>query len=349
MVALGKATQDVFLRSARDFTPRPGAGGRVLVLPLGAKLDLDDLAITTGGNAANAAVTFARQGLRSRFLWALGEDEASVAILESLRDEGVDVDRVLVEPGRTASVSIVLLAPSGERTILNERGTLPSAFGGRLDLAPIAEADWLYLSSLAGDMRLLGDALAVANRAGTRILLNPAGTELALLRVLLPLLPRCDIVAVNAEEARLLLGCMEQDPDELAIALSRLGPAALVTDGARGASFCDGTQLFAAGISPAHEVVDTTGCGDAFASGFLAGFAVGEPVERCLAFAAANAASVLRHVGARAGILRAGARAEAVPVVERAVPHRAPPTRPPSGRVTKDPVGAGSGRPTVAR
>ncbi|GAA2753968.1 carbohydrate kinase family protein [Amnibacterium kyonggiense] len=337
IVSLGKATQDVFLRSARDFVPRPGPGGRVLVLPLGAKLDLDDLVVTTGGNAANAATTFAWQGLRSRFLWALGEDEASTRILEALRDDGVDVTHVLVEPGRTASVSVVLLAPSGERTILNERGTLPSAFGARLDLEPIAGADWLYLSSLAGDMRLLGDALAVANAFGTRVLLNPAGTELALLRALLPMLPRCDVVAVNADEARLLLGCVEQDPDELAVALSRTGPAALVTDGARGASFCDGSRLYAAGISAAREVVDTTGCGDAFASGFLARLALGEPVSSCIAFGAANAASVLRHVGSRAGILRPGAASPSLPVVERPVEQRRPPIRPSRDRTTKVP------------
>lgn len=303
IVSLGKTTQDVFVRSARDFVPRPGPTGRVLSLPLGAKLDLDDLTVTTGGNAANAATTFARQGLRSVFLWAVGTDPVSTRMLEDLREDGVDVSHVVVEPGRVPSISLVLLAASGERTILNHRGTTPAQGLQRIDLSPIATADWLYVSSLAGDLALLAAAIDEAKASGARVLMNPAGAELERLRTLLPQIHRCDVLAVNAEESRLILGSLEQDAVELARGLARLGPAALVTDGPRGAAYADGTHIVTAGIRRSVEVVDSTGCGDALASGFLSRLAKEEPLHRCMSFATANAASVLSRLGARTGIL----------------------------------------------
>jgi sugar/nucleoside kinase (ribokinase family) len=306
IVTLGKATEDMFVTSVAHFVPQLGPGGRVLTLPLGGKVDLDDVVVTSGGNAANAATTFARQGLTSVFLWAFGDDESSGSVIASLEEEGVDISHVVVEPGRTVSLSVILLSRSGERVILNHRGSPPSAGRRRIDLAPIAEADWLYVSSLAGDLGLLADALSVATAAGTRVLLNPAGTELQQRPSLLSLVPRCDILAMNADEARLLLGTHEREPRALAGAVAALGPNALITDGARGAVYCDRRRVVTAPTAQAPLVVDTTGCGDAFASGFLCRLAQGAAVDECLRFAAANAASVLQHLGARAGILRPG-------------------------------------------
>lgn len=306
MVALGKVTQDVFLTCRAVFVPHLGAAGRVLTLPLGAKLDLDEVVYTTGGNAANAATTFARQGLPTVFLWALGDDEGCRTIHESLAAEGIDMSHVLMEPGRVASLSVILLAPSGERIILNHHGSRPTDGPGRIDLGPIADADWLYASSLAGDLGLLADALELAAASGTRVLLSPAGEELEQRPTLLSLIPRCDLLAMNAEEARLLLGSHERDAGRLAASVATLGPGVIVTDGARGAAFCDRE-----GVITVHEdgpvpvIADTTGCGDAFASGFLARHAQGAPARECMTFATANAANVLRHLGARTGILTA--------------------------------------------
>ena len=314
VVALGKATQDLFVTCASVFVPHLGQGGRVLALPLGAKLDLDDVVLTTGGNAANAATTFARQGLTSVFLWALGDDEGSRVILSSLEADRVDISHVLIEPGRVASLSVILLSPSGERTILNHRGSRPTDGSQRIDLRPIADADWLYASSLAGDLGLLADALKIAGAAGTRVLLNPAGSELQQRPTLLSLLPRCDLLAMNADEARLLLGSHEGDAGTLATALAGLGPGALVTDGAQGAAFSDRAGVVTVHTDgPVPLVVDTTGTGDAFASGFLSRYAEGASIRECMEFAAANAVNVLRLLGAKTGILRAPADATAPP------------------------------------
>ncbi len=91
--ALGKATQDVFLRSD-EFDPKTEGKVAYTHLPLGEKIDVEEAFFSTGGNATNVAVTLARQGLDAHFVWALGEDPASQSILRDMESEGVHTDLV---------------------------------------------------------------------------------------------------------------------------------------------------------------------------------------------------------------------------------------------------------------
>jgi len=154
ILSIGKATQDVFLTSSKAFKPYKHKGVLYEQLPLGSKLDLDEVIFSTGGNVTNAAVTFARQGLHSKYMWALGEDQASRAILDALDIEGIDTSAVVQDPQYRASYSTVLLAPDGERTILNYHGSVLPSDGHPLNLDMVAECDWLYLSAL-GNVSLL--------------------------------------------------------------------------------------------------------------------------------------------------------------------------------------------------
>src|SRR6187551_101161 len=86
--AIGKATQDVFLKSD-EFDPKKEGKVAYTHLPLGAKLDVEEAYFATGGNATNVAVTLARQGVDTHFVWALGEDPASESILRDMEKENV--------------------------------------------------------------------------------------------------------------------------------------------------------------------------------------------------------------------------------------------------------------------
>ena len=117
ILAIGKGTQDVFLRS-NEFDPHT-RGKRVFTeLPLGIKMEVEDVVFSTGGNATNVATTFARQGLDSRYMWALGNDSASQAVIAALDAEGVDTRDVLIDGRMQAGYSVILIATNGERTIL---------------------------------------------------------------------------------------------------------------------------------------------------------------------------------------------------------------------------------------
>ncbi len=310
ILSVGKATQDVFLKSA-EFDPKKEGKVAYTHLPLGAKLDVDEVVFATGGNACNAAVTFARQGHRSGYMWLLGEDPASQAILAELDDEGVDTTGVIQRDDCRASYSTVLISPDGERTVLNFHGSLPASDGRPLDLSLIGGVDWLYVSSI-GSLSLLNELVSVARSAGIKVMLNPAGAELSHPAKLRSLLPDIEVLALNKEEMQALVA--GQTLEELVLHGLNLCPVVIVSDGPRGSCASDGKQLVRAGTYEDVPVVDRTGAGDAFASGFLSAWAAGAGLADSIVLASANSTSVVGQIGAKKSILRRGAPLHGMPL-----------------------------------
>lgn len=302
MLCIGKATQDVFLQSD-EFDPHQEGKVAYTHLPLGAKLDVDDVTFATGGNATNAAVTFARQELHAQYMWALGHEPASQAIMIELDSEDVDTSLVTVEEGYRASYSTVLLSTSGERTILNFHGTTLKADGSQLNLAAVAAADWVYVSSL-GSMELLEKIISVAAEHGTKVAFNPAGSELAHPAKLKTLLEDVAVLLLNKEEMQVLVE--GSTTEELARHGTNYCPVIVVSDGPKGVVATDGKTVVRGGLYEDVPVIDRTGAGDAFGSGFVSMYAQGKDLTECVVFASANSTSVVQSIGAKAGILHAG-------------------------------------------
>lgn len=315
IATIGKATQDVFLRSD-EFDPKIKGKVAYTELPLGAKLDVEEAIFATGGNATNAAVTFARQGLHSRFIWVLGTDPASQAIIDELDREGVDTRGVVQDDKYRASYSCILLSPDGERTILNYHGSKPHADGHPLDFDLLEEADWLYLSSL-GSMDLLEKVITSAKRHNVKIMLNPAVSELEAAARLKGLLEDVDVLVLNKEEMQLLVSG-ETLPELVRHGLN-LCPVVIVSDGPNGVVASDGKTLVTAGMYEDVPVIDRTGAGDAFGSGFLSHWATGKSLSESIVFASANATSVVSQIGAKSGILYSGADVHGMDIKEDAV------------------------------
>ncbi len=300
IVSIGKATQDVFLKSSKSFEPHMHKGVMYEQLPLGQKLDLDEAIFTTGGNVTNAAVTFARQGLHSKYIWALGLDPSSQAIMQALDSDGVDTSGVAEREGYRASYSTILLANSGERTILNYHGTDLDGDGKELDFSALATADWVYLSAL-GDIDLLEVIITKCAEHDVKVMLNPAGAELKQMDKLRTLLEDVTVLAVNKEEAQLIVE--GQSIEELARHIIHYCPVAIVSDGPHGSVTTDGKTVVTAGMYEDVPVIDRTGAGDAFGSGFLSRFSQGKSLKESIIFASANSTSVVGQIGAKAGIL----------------------------------------------
>jgi ribokinase len=91
--------------------------------------------------------------------------------------------------------------------------------------------------------------------------------------------------------------------EEVARSLARLVPIAVVSDGPKGVVATDGKQIITAGMYEDVPVVDRTGAGDAFGSGFVAQIAQGKSLRDAIIFASANSTSVVGQIGAKAGIL----------------------------------------------
>jgi len=313
IVTIGKATQDVFLKSTNTFMEFEHKGVKYEELPVGQKLDLDEVIFSTGGNVTNAAVTFARQGLSSKFAWCIGNDAPSEAIMQSLDHEGVDTSHVYQGERFKASYSVVLMLAGGERTILNYRGTMPNAQDNELDLSVIDEGDWIYISSL-GDMELLERIIARAAEHGVKVMLNPAGVELQNTEKLKGLLEDVEVLTVNKEEAQMIVH--GETLEELARHARHYCPVVIVSDGPNGAVATDGKTILNAGMYEDVPVVDRTGGGDAFGSGFLSQFAQGKSLRESVVFASANSTSVVQFIGAKEGILREGVELHDMPMTE---------------------------------
>jgi sugar/nucleoside kinase (ribokinase family) len=314
IITIGKATQDVFVKSASTFKQQKHKGVLYEQLPVGQKLDLDEVVFATGGNVTNAAVTFARQGLHSRYMWCIGTDVASEAILQSLDKEGIDTSQVTQSENYRASYSLILMLDGGERTILNYKGTKLPSDTKDLDFTVIEKGDWLYLSAL-GDMELLEKIISRAAKHGVKVMLNPAGAELKEPTKLRALLEDVEILAVNKEEAQQIVS--GESMEELIRHAHHYCPVVIVSDGPHGAFATDGKTIVEAGMYEDVPVVDRTGGGDAFGSGFLSYYAQGKSLKESMVFASANSTSVVTKIGAKEGILHQGTVLHDMPIKER--------------------------------
>lgn len=317
ILTIGAAVQDVFLSQSDEFAAVcENPEDCFLRLDLGAKADVNKIVFSTGGGATNAAVTFARQGLEAEFMGTIGDDPAGQAVMADLDREGVAATHVTVSKRYNTGYSVLLLAPNGERTILTYRG---ASTHYKVDDFAIAEsqADWLYLSTMAGKMEVLDQILVEAKQQGMKVMFNPGKGELKQYDKLRPLLDDIDVLLVNKEEMQQLVD--GEDLEELVMRGLSLVPTVIVSDGPNGVAASDGQVFIRAGMYEDVPVIDRTGAGDAFGSGFLSQWAQGKSLRESIVFASANSTSVVGAIGAKQNILRRGVELHDMPIEEKQV------------------------------
>lgn len=312
IVSIGSALQDVYLIDHDDFgTNRRGFFNQ---LELGAKVDIDQIKFSTGGGATNAATTFARNGHESIFMGTIAHDPAGAAIIDTLDREGIDTSYISYSTSMQTGYSVLLLSPTGERTILTCRGA--SSHFELLNPADLLSIypDWLYVSTLHGNMELLDQLFTEAKNLGAKIMFNPGNHELSHPRKLLGLLSDVDVLLINQEEAKKIA-----QGNSLSELISRLGnytETTIITAGNQGAIAKSGDTTYRLGLYADPPVKDSTGAGDAFGSGFLAAFARGDSFRDSLIFASANSTSVIQQIGSKDGILSSPVKLRDMPITE---------------------------------
>lgn len=318
IVAVGAAVQDVFLSHSPEFAPvsDKSTHEQFMQLDLGAKADVNNITFSTGGGATNAAVTFARQGLQAVFMGTIGHDPAGHAVIDDLDREGVDSSHISYNEKLSTGYSVLLLAPSGERTILTYRGASTHYNAKNFDLSNV-DANWMYVSSMAGSFETLDKIFHQARRKGMKIMFNPGKGELKHPQKLRALLEDVEILSVNKEEmATLVEGT---SIEELVMHGHHYVPVVIVSDGPNGVCASDGKTIVKAGMYEDVRVIDRTGAGDAFGSGFLSQWVQGKPLAECIVFASANSTSVVRFIGAKTGILHKGVKLHDMPLHEQPI------------------------------
>jgi ribokinase len=261
--------------------------------------------ITThpGGGGANVAARLVEAGVPALLVARVGDDDPGESALAGLRRAGVELE-IAIDPLRPTGTCVVIVEPSGERTMLPDRGANAALAPGDLPIDEFTAGAHLHLSGytlLDPGSRSAGlVAIEHARTAGMSISVDPASAaplQEAGPQTFLGWVRHAGLLLPNAEEAAVLTGA--RDPEAAAWALARDGREVVITLGAGGALWSDGEHVERAPASPAPAQVDSTGAGDAFTAGWLASRLQGaEPTE---ALAAANfaAAQVLKEAGAR--------------------------------------------------
>ncbi|PJE51476.1 MAG: hypothetical protein COV29_00645 [Candidatus Yanofskybacteria bacterium CG10_big_fil_rev_8_21_14_0_10_36_16] len=307
IITIGSATRDVFLQS-REFKKIKDpsfATGQAECFALGSKIEIKKIVITIGGGGVNVATTFGRQGLGTACVGVIGNDVTGKEILAELEKENVKPVFQVHDDDMTA-YSAILVHESGERTILSYKGE-----GQHFDVSEIPFGDlhskWIYLGSLGGHYDLFEASINHAVKNNIKIAMNPGGKELAHgLDKIKPLLEQIDVYLTNQEEAAMLVGVDYEKEDEAFEKLKGIFKGTVVmSKGPEGVRVWHEGKEYTAGV-PDSPVVERTGAGDAFGSGFVSEFIRSGDIKKAIQLGTANASSVVTEFGAVAGILKGG-------------------------------------------
>ena len=303
IVSLGSSLQDLYLIDRDDFASQKLHEKSIFgKLEIGSKADIDHIKFFIGGGGTNSAVTFAKNNHEAILFSNIGNDPAGEAVLNKLDEEGIDRSYVEVSNRKNTGTSVILLdSKTGERTILTCRGVSSKFDNLNPNDLDYINPDWLYITTLRGDMGTLLKFFEKAKSLNIKIMFNPGILEFENKKQLLGLLPDADVLLVNKEEAsRLVPGVLLS---ELLDHLKNYVKTVIITDGSMGGIATNGENSYRFGIYEDIKVKDSTGAGDAFGSGFLAALTAGKSFRSSLIFASANSTSVIQHLGAKNGIL----------------------------------------------
>jgi sugar/nucleoside kinase (ribokinase family) len=261
---------------------------------------------TAGGSAANTAAGVASLGARGLYIGKVKKDGLGQRFAQSLEDIGVHYATRPADSGSATGCCLIAVTPDGQRSMNTYLGASSRLAPADIDEKEIAASAVLYVEGYLWDSpepkTAITAAMAMARRAGRAVaftLSDPfcVGRYRAEFRELFE--TRIDILFANEEEAMALFE-VENFDDVLQAVRDWPGIAAL-TRSAKGCVIAKGAEVHVIDAVPVSRVIDTTGAGDQFAAGFLAGLARGRSLADCGRLGALAAAEVISHYGARPG------------------------------------------------
>jgi sugar/nucleoside kinase (ribokinase family) len=259
----------------------------------------------SGGSAANSMAGAAALGLRAAFVGQVASDQLGEIFAHDMRSLGVQFDTPPLSDGPPTGRCLILVTPDAQRTMNTCPGASHELTTRALDEELIRSAAVTFLEGyLWGPERpraAMLDAARIAHAAGRTVAftlsesLCIAGRREGVMGMIDSGL--VDLLFGNEHEVRHLTGC-----EELGECLEALAPKVetlVVTRGAQGGIAVANGERVEVPAAPVHNIVDTTGAGDLFAAGFIAGLCRGRNLRRCLEAGSIAAAEVISHFGAR--------------------------------------------------
>ena len=258
----------------------------------------------SGGSAANTMVGVARLGGAAGYVGKVRDDAAGAAFCRDIEAADVRFPTPAAAGGAATAQCLIFVTPDAQRTMNTHLGACVELGPADIDPDFIARARLLYLEGYLWDppaaKEAFRKALGIAHAGGGRVCLSLSDSfcvdrHRAELRDLVA--THVDVLFANEDEAAALY---EVVTFNAALAAARADCAvAVLTRGAGGSVVAGEGAVHTIEAAPIARLVDTTGAGDLYASGFLLGLARGFDLARCGRLAALAAGEIIEHFGAR--------------------------------------------------
>lgn len=302
LISVGDTTTDVFIRlKEASVLKRPKKRGDALCMRFADKIAVESVKEIDGvGNAANVAVGSFRLGLKTGIWTILGNDDNAERIATNVFEKE-KIKQVCVSRDKKHRTNFsVVLNFKAERTILVYHA--PRVYKWPQNLP---SAKWLYFTSMGhGWEKVISGLKKYQKETGAKIAFNPGTHQLgSSVEILRKVLAETSVLFVNREEAEKISGLKGGSIKLLLTEIQKAGPKTVViTDGDKGAFAVSAEEFLHMPILSA-PVLERTGCGDSFATGFLAALSNKMAFSDALIWGAINSSSVIQFVGAREGLV----------------------------------------------
>ena len=253
--------------------------------------------LSLGGSADNTIRAMARLGCKVGFIGKVGRDSTGDFFESAL--ENLGIQPFILRGEERSGKCVSLVSPDGERTLVTHLGAAVEMKAEDLTPEIFDGYDCLYVEGyLVQDHNLIRGAIRMAKELGLKVAIDLASfnvveENLDFLREVIS--EYVDIVFANEDEARAFSG--EEEPVNALQYISTMCDLVIVKIGMRGALIKQGSEVSHVGIMAAAKRVDTTGAGDFYAAGFLAGMCEGLSLRQCGTIGAITAGKVIEIVG----------------------------------------------------
>jgi sugar/nucleoside kinase (ribokinase family) len=309
VVGIGSAIVDIIARCDDDFIGSQGLRKGTMRLIDAAEADrlygeMGPAIETSGGTVPNTCAGLASFGGKAAFIGKVARDQMGEVFAHDIRAIGVTFKTAPAENSAPTARCLILVTPDGERTMNTFLGAAAELTSKELDPGLIGSGKLLYLEGYSYDQprakQAFYDAAEIARAAGTTVALSlsdPFCVDRHRKDFLDFIRHSVDLVFANESEALSLYETA--DFDAACRALRADCRLAAVTRSAKGSVVLSGEQAVSIAAAPVEHVVDTTGAGDLYASGFLFGHARGADLTACGKLGSLAAAEVISHIGPR--------------------------------------------------
>ncbi|MCR9135500.1 MAG: sugar kinase [Alphaproteobacteria bacterium] len=282
------------------------AGRPVSAIPKGGNVDfIDEIRMNPAGTASGAVMNASKLGLTCATAACVGNDEKGDFIVNYYDRMGIDTSLVQRTDTMPTSATILPIRPNGERPALHCRGASDAWYVEESGFEALCDARFLHHGG-TGLLNAMDDGqsaklLAHAKQKGLTVTFDLIAPDEYTVGLLADLLPHVDYFMPSFEEAVFLSGLSE--PADVSAFFKNMGARSCIFKWGANGSYvsCAGQKDFRV---PALKVAvsDTTGCGDSYCGGFIAGLAMGYDVEAACRLGTAVSAQVATGLGSDAGV-----------------------------------------------